>query len=477
MPLTTPGYVDGFAGARLIQYDPMLKELYGRLIENHLHKATQTLEFLRSRKGRLGGRRTVEAVVVGRPQSAHQNTLENARLPTPSEGTYVNAEIDTKFSFTRLRSTIQVEALSRGGGRMSFAPSRSKEYALARETARINAERKLILGQKDILGVVASHSVTGSTSVLTLDAREDRSSTTPWANGGRYFEENIPVSIVDSTSGAGGAPDSAFEAAGAAREIRVRAVSGKHGSAPEITLERGDEDNTGDDADLTGAPWSFTPADGDYVIPWNSRAETITAGAAGFWDFATPYGLHDIWGSTITSHLYGLSKATYPTFAGRHSTNAGVARQVTELLVATEADATMNEGGGLPIDFALMEFSMRREFAALYQARQDYGPIVSESGYRETMLLNLGSHRVPTLLNWLMPVGLIHMGVRALPGWFSLMEMRPLDEGLARRFVPNFAKSEEVYVSAGNWANMTPNSTCTIDDLAASTQDSPSGGA
>lgn len=473
MALTAPGYVTGFPGGGLAQFDEMLKDMYGKLIESHLHKATDKLQFMRQRRGRLGGRRTVDSVVVGRSQSAHQYKLERSRLPTPTSGSYVRAEYDAKFAFMRLRETFQSNRLSAGGGRMSFAPQRSQEYKLARETARINAERHCILGQKDILGTVASHAATGSTSVLTMDGREARNSTAPWAAGARYFEDNMSVSIVDASSGAGGATDSAFEAGGAAREIRVRSVGSKHGSSPTVTLERGNEDNAGDDADLTGSPWSFTPADGDFIIPWDSRAASITAGAAGFWDFATPYGLFDLFGSSISSHLYGVSKSTYPTFAGRHDTNSGIARQVTELLLATQADATMNEGGGEPLDFALMESSMRRELAALYQSRQDFGQIVSQSGYSESMLLSLGGHRLPTINDWLFPLGMVHMGVRKHNGWYSLVEYQALDEGTARRFVQNYAQSEEVYVSAGNWVNTAPNSTVTVDDLAASQSSAP----
>lgn len=476
MPLTIPSYSQGFPGAGLAQYDTMLKELYGKLFENHLHKATETLTFLRSRKGRLGGRRTVEAVVVGRPQSAHQYALEKARLPTPSEGRYVDAEIDSKFAFTRLRETFQVGRLSAGGGRMSFAPSRSQEYKEARETARINAERKLILGQKDPLGVVESHAVVGSTSVVTLDGRDSRTSATPWANGARYLEPRVPLTFIDAAAGAGGPPDPAFEAAGPANEIRVRSIAGQHGTAPVVTLERGNEDNSGADADLTGAPWSFTPADGDLLTNWNTRRTTIGAGAAAFWDFANPYGLHDVFGQTLASHLYGVSKAAFPTFAGRHATNGGVPRPITEMLIVQQSDTTMLEGGGMPIDFALLEHSARRELAALYQPRQEFAPIVSESGFRAVMVINGGEHRIPTINNWLMPVGMIVMGVRTLPGWYSLLEMRPLDENTARRFVPNYAQSEEVYVSAGNWCHMVPNSTVTIDDLIASTQSAPAGG-
>lgn len=475
MTFSAPVRVTGFAGSGLNQYERMLKEVYGRVFENHLHKGSTTLEFLRSRKGRLGGRRTVHAIVVGRPQSAHQYTLENSPLPTPTTGKYVNAEVDAKFAFTRLRDNVQVTSLSQGGGRNSFAQSRQQENKLALQTAKINAERDCILGQKSILGTVLSHAVVGSTSLVTLTGRESRTSLAPHAAGGRYFEEGMSLAIVPTGSGAGGAPAAAFVTP--ANEVRVRSVANKHGTNPTITIERGNEDNAGANADLSGAPWSTAPAAGDFIIPYNSRAGSITPGANSYWSYANPYGLMDLVGADITANIYGLSKASNPTFQGKHSTNGGTARQITELLIATLADATMNEGGGEALNFALMEHSMRRELAALYQSRQQFGAVVSQSGYEETMMMVAGGHRIPTINNWLFPVGKIQLGVREHYGWYSLFEMKPLDEGVARRFVPNKAQSEEVYVSSGNWANMTPVASCVVDDLAASTQSSPSGGA
>ncbi|NJN63662.1 MAG: hypothetical protein HC882_01470 [Acidobacteria bacterium] len=207
-----------------------------------------------------------------------------------------------------------------------------------------------------------------------------------------------------------------------------------------------------------------------------ARTVDIAAGAAGFWNFATPWGLMDILGSTITANFLGLSKATYPTFASRYSSNSGVARQTTESLIFTESDATMNEGGGMPLDFAIGEHSIRREIQALYQSRQEFGAVISEVGAKEKFLFNLGAHRIPFISNWLFPIGLVVMGVQNECGWYSLMDYSPLDEGISRRFVPDQAQSEEVYVSAGNWTCMAPNAFCAIDDLQASTQLPPAGG-
>lgn len=454
----------GLLGNYRAAYINLLKDYYVDQWNNHIHEAGgQVVRKLGQTGGRMGGKKVVGAVTIGIPQSAGISGFERMILPRPSSGTYINPEIVSRGLFTRLRWTLEVELAAKAGDKAAWMAPRMKDMEDAATQFDINFNRKMWSGYGDILGVVASHAVVSSASVLTLYSRQNRVSQGAafWYSGRFHLKAGMQVGFIDSAQGALGSPQwdisvpDISTTANAAFNLVVASVGGTN-DAPTVTLS----------TDVTQAPYSFTPADGDFLVAFGNRQASISATASdAISQFSSINGIMNL--ATDTTHYaasYGLSKATYPTLGGLLMTNpagAGTARTFRERLVHIAFDRLSEEGTGKSPDCLFLNVSIRREVVNEHDGDRQYAPVINESGYGR-LVANVGDNRVEYVTDWQAPPGQIALLRSDTWRWLSLQDLAPLNP---ERWVADYAQTEIILSKHGNEECTEPLSNGILDDL------------
>src|SRR5438105_2785064 len=147
----------GVTGTGRSAFTSMLKDVYGPKWEDHVHSQVVIWSLIMKERGKMGGKRTLTAVVDTFPQSAGIALLEDATLPTPRSLSAFNPELIARDIYMRLRWTGQVERAARMGDKAAFARPRMAEIELARKQFDLNVARMAYLGYYQALGVVTSN--------------------------------------------------------------------------------------------------------------------------------------------------------------------------------------------------------------------------------------------------------------------------------------------------------------------------------
>lgn len=453
-------------GQARAQFANLLKDYYADLWDNHVHEEGGAVaRKLATKGGRMGGKKVVAAVTDNLPQSAGISMFERGALPRPSAGTYFNPELISRGLFTRLRWTAEVELAAKAGDKAAWARPRQKDMQDAELQFDINFGRKLWLGYADILGVVASHAVSG-TSVITLQPRNGRDSQgeSYWYSGRFYLRVGMQVTFIDVSvpSTALGAPQAAIEDTTSNwYNVTITAVGGTD-AAPTVTLS----------ADVTAAPTSFTPAAGDFMIGFANRRSTINATPAdAISQFSSINGVQNL-ASDATHYAasYGLAKSSYPTLNGLFLTNpagAGTQRTFRERLVMFLYDQLSDLGTGQVPDCLFLNKATRREVVLEHDGDRQYAPVVTESGFGQ-LVANVGDTRTKYMEDWQCPPGVVHGLHTGNWKWLSLADLQPL--GL-ERFVADYAQNEIIFHKHGNLQCEAPYNNGSLEDISYSMTD------
>lgn len=454
MALSTIAESTGITGQSRNAYANLLKEYYADLWDLHVHTEVKIMSIIGKKKGVMGGKRVVAAVVDELPQSSGVTANEGVHLPTPRVGNYLNSEILSRGIFTRLRWTVEVELAARAGNKAAWARPRKIDVEHARKMMDINLAIKMYMGAADVRGVVASHAVS-TTSVLTMNARNGRNSSGAafWYSGRHYLRRNMSVGLIDTLEGALG--DAAWNQESSTNEIYITAVGGTN-AAPTVTLSD----------DITNAPHSFTPASGDYVTPHANRrfagnldGEVNEQGAYSSFNGIPAIAMD----ATIHTNVFGVLKSTAPTFNGVYDTNSGVQRPFAESQVMLLVDRIHDEGTGNSPDCFVVNRAIRREVVREHDGDRRYAPVQTESGFGK-LVAHVGDEELPYESDWNCPPGMVVAVNKDSWGWATLADQQPVDQSL-ERWVADYAQHEILWHKHGNLYNTRPYDNGVMDDL------------
>lgn len=443
-------------------YANLLKEYYADMWDLHVHTEVMIMSIIGRKKGVMGGRRVVAAVVDSLPQSAGITSNEGVHMPTPTTGTYQNPEVLSRGMFSRLRWTVESELAARAGQKAAWARPRKIDVEHARKQLDLNLARKAYLAYADILGVVDSHTVTGGRSVITLENRNDRTSSGSafWYFGNFFFRVRQGLGIIDVSAGGTvlGAPWANVESS--TQEFFVSAKGGTD-AAPTISIG----DATGAAVNLTA--WTgtaITPAAGDLLIPHANRRSAISAGNAAVGDFSSFNGIGNICtDSSIYGYLFAIDKTTSPTFNGRYMANGGLQRPFEEKLVMLFVDRIHDDGTGNEPDCLVQNRAVRREVVREHDGDRRYAPIIGKSGFGQ-LVAHVGDVELPYKSDWNCPPGMIIGLNKDSWGWCSLADQQPVDQSM-ERWVADYAQHEILWHKHGNLYNTRPYDNGILDDI------------
>lgn len=456
MALSTIAESTGITGSSRTAYANLLKEYYADLWDMHVHTDVKIMSIIGKKKGVMGGKRVVAAVVTELPQSAGVTGNEGVILPTPRVGAYENPELLSRGVFTRLRWTVEVELAARAGDKAAWARPRKIDVEHARKMMDINMSIKMYLAHADVRAVVASHAVS-TTSVLTLQPRNGRNSSGAafWYSGRHYLRRNMSVGIIDSLEGALG--DAAYNLESSANEHYITAVGGTT-AAPTATLS----------ADIPTAHGGFTPAVGDYVVPFANRRFYSAGGLDGEvnerGDYSSFTGIPAVaMDGTIYANVFGITKSSNASFSGVYDTNGGTQRPFSEASVMLLVDRIHDEGTGNEPDVFVVNRAIRREVVREHDGDRRYAPVQTESGFGK-LVAHVGDVELPYESDWNCPPGMLIAVNKDSWGWATLADQQPVDESM-ERWVQDYAQHEILWHKHGNLYNTRPYDNGIMDDL------------
>ncbi len=458
MTLAAFNETTGLVGQSRAAYANLLKEYYSDMWDLHVHTAGIVMSTIGQKKGRMGGRRVVAAIVTSLPQSAGISLLEGVRLPTPTVGEYANPTIPARGCFTVLRWTVEVELAAKAGNKAAFARPRRIDVRHAREQMDIQMDRKAYGAYADILGVASGADTGAGPFVIPVHSRNDRTSSGAAAHyyGTHHLRPNKYISFVDSGQGMLGSPASSIsqsDPSAALNAVKVTALGGTN-EAPTVSVET-------DPATLHGAEL----ADGDFIVEYGrNRGTSGGTPASNQEDYAGINGLDNIATDTTRySTLYGLSKTTYPTLSGVYDTNGGTVRPYQEARVMLIVDRINDEGTGNSPDCLLTNRAIRRQMVQEKDGDKRYAPILNKYGFGQ-LVQNVGDAQLPVKSDWNCPPGLVWAVRKSTWGWCTLADMQPVDSQY-ERFVTGLAAHEMLWHKHGNlWCDQPFDNGC-IDDL------------
>jgi len=347
-------------GSGLQAFDGLAKDWYGKLWMDHVNKTVEVLKFLGKVRGRMGGRRVLNAVIDELPQSAGFANQEYHDFMAPSTTSSFQPELIARSLYTILQWTGEVEDAARAGDKAAFAGPRMTDLKRARTQYAINKARMAYLGYYQALGQL---SAVAAAPVYTLHPRNDRTSVAAsfWKFGTHYLRKNM--SIQTSATLAGDPLETT-----ATQERKITAIT-RGGGSPTITL---DGSIAGDNIDDFIHPWGYVGAE----LPSTVGA----ADEASF--FAGPNGLCNlVLDASLYATVYGEARSSRPTLSGQRVNNLGTAEAYDELMASLLIDIIADDGTGDEPDVFLIHRSTRREVLKDNKGDRRFAPVQTESGH------------------------------------------------------------------------------------------------
>lgn len=439
-----------------------MKDEYLPAWDDHVHTGTKVAKRIAKKKGTMGGIRSLGSVMHAYPQSVGMSAFEGDDLPTPTSGAYFNPQIIARREYSRLRWTWEVRQSARGGKAAAWAEPKKEDMSTARKQMEINFERKMILGQGQVLATIASV----NSNDYTLYGRDTRTSAANdrWKFGGHYLREGMSIEPVEVSGGNVRPLDGAFEESPSVRAERfVKSFDPSTGILQIAASQGGSATTFG--GTLT--------ADKTLLIPWGSRkvgTGTMDGTDAAGYDqhFAGPNGLLNlIVNGSYKTYVYGLSRTTYPTLSGRVFDGGGTLRSFDEDYITLAVDDISDNGTGDDPDVIFMDRSVRREYVKQTKGERRFEPVLKDKGFSKKLAFTAGDVPLTIETSRDVPPGLAFILDSDSFGWFSEAELQMVDEG--ERYVANKAAHEIVLAKSGNLACVKPYNNAIVEDISFST--------
>lgn len=427
-----------------------LKDDYLKMWDDHVHKVVKIADQVAKKKGTMGGKQSITSVATVLPQSAGIALLEGMTLPTPDAGSYIQPYLHARSLYMRLRWTGHVERAARRGDKDAWAKPRTEDIKNATAQFNINFARMLYLGRYQPLATVASFNGTKTATLYGRDARTS-ASTDFWKFGAHYLRVGMETDFLD-----GGLSQTAPEAQNAATPaaFTITAIDNSTPTAPTITWD------TDPVADLS----VNDPADGDIIVPWQSRNTTVSS-VNNSSEFSGVSGLLEYCSDSNTyAAVYDIARSGAATLSGTHNTNSGTVRPFDENLIALVVDQVVDNGVGEDPDLLCMHSSVRREYVIQSAGDRHFAPVQKDKGYSGRLVFSAGDAELPLLVDRDCPPGLAFVLNTENWGWLSQSEMGPVD-GQSERFVANLDAREIIMHKSGNCYCEKPFNQGIIDDI------------
>ena len=456
--------VTGIAGTGRESFDGLMKDWYGPMWEDHVNSNTKVLAAtgLGKTRGKMGGRRVLNAVVDQYPSSAGVAHMENATITDPASSNAFQPELISRSVYVRLRWTGEVEDAARGGDKAVFAGPRATELRLARKQYAVNKGRMAILGPRQILGEIASLTASGSDDVGgVMDARNTRTSAAANFNkfGTHYLKKGMMFDVVATTTG------------------DARGATGVDGGSGKFVLASASGDAyTLETAIATSA--TIKPTANDFIIPWGSRRVGASgAGAAEASYYAGYNGLNNLMlDASIYANIYGMARSAQPTLEGNRQTNSGTGRNMNDLLLILAIDKIVEEGSGEEPDTLYLNTAIRREviqhigmgnaYVASGSAGTEnrrFAPVVTNSGYAKLALV-VGDKSMTYDTDRDCPPGMVYILRKGTMGYLSNRTLSSIDK-TPERYVTNKDAHEVILAERGNFFCSSPWTNGSLEDI------------
>ncbi|HYE57408.1 MAG TPA: hypothetical protein VD948_02835 [Rhodothermales bacterium] len=440
--MPNPTEVSVSAATGRLAFANLLKDDYGPRWEDHVHKEVVIWSLIAKERGKMGGKRTLTAVVSAFPQSAGIALVEDATLPTPRSLTAFNPILYARDIYTRLRWTGQVERAARAGDKMAWAKPRMAEIALAQKQFNLNVARMAYVGYYNVLSRI--NTVGGSNNQdWTMYSRNDRTSAAAdfWKFGTHYLRLNQSVNVV-------GTADVSGDLVGTSEQY-IDNIAGTI-AAPTASID--------------GDIGATDPQNGDFVVPWASRQSGTAPVNTDASTYAGINGLSNLMlDSNIYSHCYDLARSSNPTLSGARLTNSGTARAFDEMYCSLLMDRIADEGIGEEPDAFVFHRSFRREIIKDNKENRRFTPVVAQSGVGKLQYV-YGDQTIPYTADRDCFPGIMFGLKKGMFGWLSNSPMGPIDD-VGERWVADKDSHEVIMHMAGNIFCTVPISNGSLEDI------------
>jgi hypothetical protein len=437
-----------------------MHDMFGPLWDLHMHSDVVVPSLIAKKKGKMGGRKLVSAFKDRVPQSAGIALFEYADLPYPVTGRALNAELLSRYMYSRLRTSGPAIRASRGGDKVAWIPIQKSDMEDAMVATDKNWARMLHHGPAQPLGVVHSY----SNPTITMASPNARTSAAAsfFKSGVKYCQPDMYVMLVPAANGILG---DIWDYAGTDGDQQKNIVDGNSyvakilskststPTSPTLTM-------SGDvDALVIG---TGNLAVGDFIFPLGSRLEDITAatyeaGCAGFHGLASLVS-----GQAGYTHLYGLQKTSYLTLAGVHGTNSGTARPFEEMLVTLVLDRINDEGRGKDPDTLVLHRTTRRPVVSEHSGERRFAPVQQgQRGFAPKLVHTAGDVQTPYVVDPDFLPGIVWCLRKETFGWYEEQAQTYLPD----RFVVNKDAVESIWVKQGNVECPYPLDNGALDDV------------
>jgi len=269
---------------------------------------------------RLEGLRTVTVAGTGMPAGAGTRR-QDQRLPTATASSSIQLELGPKKLEMTLEMQPELEGDARGG-----ASSWEKAYAFELKALmnyyEIRKNDIAMVGRGEVLGKHASTMTAGVVSIQPITARNSTASAffnrgmldpTSGTLSSHPFYKNMRVSLVPNASGALGSPNTGAAWPSGDRstandnvaddEVYIGSI-GASETAPTLTYHQRSTSGggSGGDTPVGATTAALTGLSTGWIIPYASRAPSITSGANGISQFGGYEGIE-----SYLSDTYGYS--------------------------------------------------------------------------------------------------------------------------------------------------------------------------
>lgn len=447
----TVNRISGITGQSVNSFLGRLKEEFIPAWEDHVHKKLVIAKKIATKRGTMGGRRSLTSVLTSYPQSAGIALFEGDNLPTPRTPTYVNPSIFSRSCYSRMRWTGHVERAARKGDKVAWAAPRSEDLRTARIQFELNFARMLYLGPRQLLATVVSYEESGDASATLYNRNaRDSQSANRHKYGAHYLRNNMSIAFTATVDGV---PNPLV-----ATEIFIDPAKGG--------IDNGDATGADPVVGLSAAV-STDPSDGQFVIPYRSRLDVV-GGADADQDsnFAGPNGLMNMAvDNTIHRFIYGLDRtgAANRSFEAFMINNgSGGVRPFSEDYITLAVDRVTDDGTGDDPDVVICHKSVRREYVRAVSGDRRFPEIVKNRGFKD-LKQTVDDVTLPMVTDRDCMPGVMWVLESEGFGWFSEADLQMADEG--ERFVDNKDARELVFVKAGNGATRKPHNNAMVDDI------------
>lgn len=420
------------------------------------------------KKGTMGGQLMLSEVRTRVLQSAGIAAGEGRPLPHPDSGESINPRMFSRDCYSRIRTTGQVRRATKGSNAAWVAATES-DLADARVTMGLNFTRQIDFGYYDVIGVVKSAgAISGDQSVVTLYGRNDRTSgvTTP-ANafklGAFQCREGMMIAFIDSSNLAN-AP--AYSMAAYANLAKIVEVDESDPDNPTITVKGSIADGGNTLTTIYDNLTGDLPSDGDLIIAYGSRADSIAGDASKDSSFFTMNGWDAVvQGSGWYDRLYGIAKTSTTKLSGIVLTNTEAQRAFGEMLLTTALHRVRTEGTGGKPDCVRTEFSGIREVVVENRSQREFEAVQRNSGYAPNLQHTAGDTMTTYEADWLCRPGMFQIIASKDWGYYEESPLGPVDEGGRRRWVQDYDQEEVILHKSGNIVCQRPHNNGQLDDV------------